>query len=555
MDIIEQDSALHISRQRYQPKIPSMFRTHLQYMGFAERAPADEDKDIASHFPRSVGRPLLECARAQKNTLDKARTVGVVLSGGQAPGGHTVICGLYDALRAGNEDSRVLGFLGGPSGLLERRYRDLESDIIDRYRHSGGFDMIGSGRTKLENEEQFARVLSVSRDLSLDAIVVIGGDDSNTNAALMAEYFLRHRSDTVIVGVPKTIDGDLRNRHIPISFGFDTATKTYSELIGNVCRDAKSAKKYWHFIKLMGRSASHIALECALQTHPNICIISEEVAARTISLNTLIEEMTTAIIHRANAGSNFGVALIPEGLVEFIPDVGQLIAHLNDLLATEDAYYNSLRTFEEQSEFINRSLNVESSYVFSSLPTTIQRQLLLDRDPHGNVQVSRIDTEQLLIEMIHDALRKRPEHEREKTHFNTHHHFFGYEGRCAFPTNFDTDYCYALGYSAALLIAAGHSGYMATVHNVTASSPEQWNAGAIPITTMMNMEKRHGINKPVIHKGLVNVQSPAFRYFCSQRDRWLVEDAYRYPGPIQYSGDRQLTDAPPLSLQLDYGSA
>ena len=547
-------SPLHAERQKYTPKLPRIFQENIQHVGLQETADAAQEKPdprIAKLLPNSSGQPALECTTVKDNGITRQLTVGVILSGGQAPGGHSVICGLHDALRSGNKKSKIIGFIGGPSGLLERRYRDLTDEVINRYRGSGGFDMIGSGRTKLESKEQFDQVQAISQNLGLDAIVVIGGDDSNTNAALMAEYFMEQKCDTAVVGVPKTIDGDLKNPYIPISFGFDTATKTYSELIGNICRDAKSARKYWHFVKLMGRSASHIALECALQTHPNICVISEEVAARQLTLRALVDELAEIIVRRGQAGANFGVALIPEGLIEFIPEIGKLIGALNELLVERGEYFSSLRTFEEQAEFINRKLSVELSYVFSSLPNPIQRQLLLNRDPHGNVQVSRIDTEQLLLDMITVTLRQMPKSKREGVKFSAQHHFLGYEGRCAFPTNFDTDYCYALGHSAALLVTARKSGYMAAVHNISATDRGTWSAGAVPITSMMTVERRSGSDKGVIAKGLVDLKGPAFNLFTSQRQNWAIEDAYRYPGAIQYFGPAELCDAPPLTVQLE----
>lgn len=550
-------SPLHGARQRYQPRLPGIFAAGMARITLSPRKTAVSvarrtvDSRIRALFPHTYRDVALICDTHDEPAEARPIKSGVILSGGQAPGGHSVICGLFDALIAFHPQSEVIGFLNGPAGLLKCAYRPLTASIIDQYRHSGGFDMIGSGRTKIENEAQFAQALQVCTQLELDAVVVIGGDDSNTNAALMAEYFCAHNARTVVVGVPKTIDGDLRNEYIPISFGFDTATKTYSELVGNICRDANSAQKYWHFIRLMGRSASHIALECALQTRANICVISEEVARKRQRLGDLVAELTAIIIKRAKAGKNYGVALIPEGLIEFISEMRMLIDELNELLATHADHIATLGTFEDQAEFINRKLTMEQSYVFSALPSAIQRQLLLDRDPHGNVQVSRIDTEQLLIEMINDAISELPAQERAQVAFSAQHHFFGYEGRAAYPTNFDTDYCYALGYSACALIINGHTGYMAIIDGVQQSDRDAWRAGATPITTMMVMERRHGSDKAVIEKGLVDLDGAAFRYFSAQREAWAEHSDYRAPGAIQYYGAAELCDSPPISLQLE----
>lgn len=553
------NSPLHRARQRYQPRLPLTFLDGIAPISLVPRTDEgkherthDPDARIKKLFPHTYNNQVLICKKNDTST-QKSRpiTAGVILSGGQAPGGHSVICGLFDALTAFHSNSALLGFLNGPAGLLNNQYKPLTKEIIDHYRHSGGFDMIGSGRTKIESEEQFAQALQVAKDLQLDAIVIIGGDDSNTNAALMAEYFGAHNAQTVVIGVPKTIDGDLQNEYIPISFGFDTATKTYSEMVGNICGDAHSAKKYWHFIKLMGRSASHIALECALQTRANICVISEEVAHKKQTLTTLVAELTDIVVNRAKAGKNYGVALIPEGLIEFIHEMRLLIDELNDLLATHERHLATLHTFEEQAEFINRSLSMEQSYVFSSLPSGIQRQLLLDRDPHGNVQVSRIDTEQLLIEMINSAILQLPEEERAAVHFSTQHHFFGYEGRCAYPTNFDSDYCYALGYSACVLAAQRRSGYMAIVEGIAHDDRTRWHAAAVPIPMMMTIERRKGIDKPVIKKGLVDLNGSAFTHFARHRAQWAQHSDYRNPGSIQYYGEPELCDRPPLSLLLE----
>ena len=493
--------------------------------------------------------PEVNFVAGSNASISRPRTVGVILSGGQAPGGHNVICGLRDAMQRANPQSKLYGFLGGPAGLLQGKYREITPSHSRAYRNSGGFDMIGSGRTKIESPEQFRQTIQVCRQLQLDALLVIGGDDSNTNAALLAEYFKAAKQPTVIVGAPKTIDGDLKNRYVELSFGFDSATKTYSELIGNICRDAKSAGKYWHFIKLMGRSASHIALECALQTHPNICIISEEVAQRQKRLADIVIDIVDIIVARHTKGDHFGVVLVPEGLIEFIPEIGKLIADINEILATQHPHFEQLRTFEEQAEFINQQCDMESSYAFSSLPFSIQRQLLLDRDPHGNVQVSRIETEQLLIDMVRAKLQQLKDRGGEKLPFSTQHHFLGYEGRCAYPTNFDADYCYTIGYSALYLMAQQYSGYMVAIRNLKAQDRNSWQPGAIPIVAMMNIERRHGQNKPVIEKGLVDLASASFQHFSQQRESWAKNSEYRYPGAVQYFGPPELCDAAPLILQ------
>ena len=545
---------LHTIRAEYNPKLPPVFQEAIDAVVVCEGSPVAPERDgEALHrlFPHSWQMPHLSFTRGSNRSVGRQLTAGVILSGGQAPGGHNVICGLRDAMQHANPQSVLYGFLGGPAGLLERRYREITVADSRAYRNSGGFDLIGSGRTKIESPEQFRQTAEVCAQLKLDAILVVGGDDSNTNAALLAEYFKASRHPTAVVGAPKTIDGDLRNRHIELSFGFDSATKTYSELIGNICRDAKSARKYWHFIKLMGRSASHIALECALQTHPNFCIISEEVAARKKQLAQIVDEIVEVIVARHRAGEHFGVVLVPEGLIEFIPEIGKLIAELNDILAHQRHHFEQLRTFEEQAEFINQQLGMESSYAFSSLPFGIQRQLLLDRDPHGNVQVSRIETEQLLIDMVHSKLQLRQDSGSEKIALATQHHFLGYEGRCAYPTNFDADYCYTIGYSAFYLMAQERSGYIIAVQNLKESDRRQWQPAAIPIVSMMNIERRHGKDKPVIHKGLVDLTSASFRHFSQKRAHWAHSSEYRYPGAVQYFGPPAVCDCAPLILQLE----
>jgi pyrophosphate--fructose-6-phosphate 1-phosphotransferase len=479
--------------------------------------------------------------------------VGVILSGGQAPGGHNVISGLFDGLKKLNPANKLYGFLGGPGGLVDHKYMELTGEIIDNYRNTGGFDIIGSGRTKLEETEQFDKGAEICHQLGISALVIIGGDDSNTNACVLAEYYKQINAGIQVIGCPKTIDGDLKNEMIEASFGFDTACKVYSELIGNIMSDTNSAKKYWHFIKLMGRSASHIGLECALQTQPNVCLISEEVAANKQTLEEIVTEIANVIANRANNGEKFGVVLIPEGLIEFIPEMKVLIAELNDLLAegSETAEkFNALASDQEKSDFVKANLTNDSAKVFASLPAGIAKQLTLDRDPHGNVQVSKIETEKLLIEMVEPLLADMKKVGSFKGKFSTQNHFFGYEGRCAAPSNFDANYCYSLGFTASVLISAGKTGYMASVRNIK-DKPENWIAGGIPITMMMNMEKRSGVMKPVIQKALVDLQGAPFKAFAANRKEWAIKTSYVYPGPIQYWGPESVSDSTTKTLQLE----
>ncbi|VDA99958.1 Pyrophosphate-dependent fructose 6-phosphate-1-kinase, partial [Olavius algarvensis spirochete endosymbiont] len=478
------------------------------------------------------------------------RKIGVVLSGGQAPGGHNVIAGVFDALKKANLENQLFGFRGGPIGIVEGRLLEIDSKLIDAYRNTGGFDIIGSGRTKLGTAEQFEASLATCKSYGIDGIVIIGGDDSNTNAAVLAEWFKKRNSGINVIGCPKTIDGDLKNQYIETSFGFDTATKTYAELIGNIERDANSAKKYWHFIRLMGRSASHIALECALKTHPNICIISEEVRAKNMSLDQVIDLIAKTIVARASRKEDFGVVLIPEGLIEFIPEIGKLIAELNGLLAKEAEYFATIKTFEDAREWVNHELSKNSSYVFSSLPRKIQIQLLDDRDPHGNVQVSRIETEKLLIELLDARLAKMKLRGEYRGKFSAFAHFFGYEGRSAFPSNFDSNYCYGLGFSAYLLLSARLTGYIANIANLHLAVAD-WVPGGIPLTMMMNMEQRHGELKPVIRKALVELDGAPFKTFASNREKWALETCYEFPGPIQYYGDGRISEETTSTLNLE----
>ncbi len=547
-------SPLQIARYQYNPKLPGMLRNGIAEIcvnnGNATESVADQEK-IAALFPNTYGKNEITFEKGQNTSAAKKQVVGVILSGGQAPGGHNVICGLYDALKALNPENTLIGFKGGPSGLLDNDFIVFEDDYINRYRNTGGFDIIGSGRTKLETEEQFAVVVENCKKNGLNAIVIIGGDDSNTNAAVLAEYCAAHNTGIQVIGCPKTIDGDLKNEDIECSFGFDTATKTYSEIIGNIARDANSAKKYWHFIKVMGRSASHVALECALQTQPNICLIGEEVAEKKMSLAQIADYIADSVAARAANGMNFGIAIIPEGIVEFVPEFSVLIAEINELLAGSKAdAFNALPTWADKYAFIEKGLTKESMAVFAILPQNIQQQLFLERDPHGNVQVSLIESEKLFSALVKDNLAERKKAGTYKGKFGTHHHFLGYEGRCAFPSNFDADYCYSLGYNAAMLIQYGYTGYLSKVSNLQAPA-EEWVAGGMPITKMMNIERRHGADKPVIRKALVELDGAPFRFFCENREKWAVETCYTYPGAIQYFGPSEVCDQPTRTLALE----
>ena len=541
-------SALQIARAAYQPKLPKALTGAVAVKeGEATQSVADQEA-IKKLFPNTYGMPLIQFVEGQaQNTAEM--NVGVILSGGQAPGGHNVISGLFDGIKKLNPNNKLYGFILGPGGLVDHNYKELTADIIDEYRNTGGFDIIGSGRTKLEKEEQFEKGYEILKELGIKALVIIGGDDSNTNACVLAEYYAAKNYGVQVIGCPKTIDGDLKNEMIETSFGFDTACKTYSEVIGNIERDCNSARKYWHFIKLMGRSASHIALECALQTQPNICIISEEVEAKNMSLDDVVTYIAQAVADRAAAGNNFGTVLIPEGLIEFIPAMKALIAELNDFLAANGEEFNSIEP-NKQREYIISKLSAENSAIYASLPEGVARQLSLDRDPHGNVQVSLIETEKLLSEMVAKKLAAWKAEGKFVGKFAAQHHFFGYEGRCAAPSNFDADYCYSLGYTASLLIASGKTGYMSSVRNTTAPAAE-WIAGGVPITMMMNMERRHGEMKPVIQKALVKLDGAPFKAFAAQREAWAKETAYVYPGPIQYFGPTEVCDQPTKTLQLE----
>ena len=546
-------SPLQKVRLGYQPKLPLILQNDIHQVAVKygkETESVSDQAKIKAMFPNTYGMKEISFEKAPSTASDRKQVVGVILSGGQAPGGHNVITGLYDALKKADRKNVLLGFKGGPSGLIDDEYVEFTDEFIDQYRNTGGFDIIGSGRTKLETVEQFKVVESVAKKHGLTAIVIIGGDGSNTNAAVLAEYFAANGSGIQVIGCPKTIDGDLKNDVIETSFGFDTACKTYSELIGNIERDANSAKKYWHFIKVMGRSASHIALECALECQPNICLIGEEVEAKRQSMMDIVNHIADVVAARASRGDNFGVVIVPEGLIEFIPEVKTLIGEINDLLAAWEVEYSSLTTFDQQYSFIMERLTSNSGSVFSALPVDIQKQLLMDRDPHGNVQVSRIETEKLLITMVSKLLAERKTKGEYNGKFSALSHFFGYEGRCAFPSNFDADYCYSLGYNAFLLIANGLTGYMSVVTGLS-KGPAAWQAGGIPITKMMNMERRHGEDKPVIRKALVELDGKPFRYFESQRATWEVETCFTFPGAIQYYGPDEVCDITTRTLALE----
>lgn len=541
-------SALQVERAAYQPKLPKALQGAVKVQEGAPTQSVDDQEEIQKLFPHTYGMPLVEFVPGE-HTESKRLNVGVILSGGQAPGGHNVISGLFDAVKKLNPENQLYGFLMGPGGLVEHHYVEITKEFLDPYRNTGGFDMIGSGRTKLEKEEQFEKGLEILKKLDIKALVIIGGDDSNTNACVLAEYYAAKEYGIQVIGCPKTIDGDLKNEQIETSFGFDTATKTYAELIGNIERDCNSARKYWHFIKVMGRSASHIALECALQTQPNICLISEEIQEKDKTLNEIVENIASVVAHRANEGNNFGVVVIPEGLIEFIPAIGRLIGELNDLLAAHGADYKDLDK-DAQRKYILEHLSEANRSTFETLPEDVARQLSLDRDPHGNVQVSLIETEKLLSNMVAAKLEQWKKEKKYDGKFSPLHHFFGYEGRCAAPSNFDADYCYALGTSAVQLIANGKTGYMAIVKNTT-SCTDDWKAGGVPITMMMNMERRNGEMKPVIRKALVDLNGKPFKTLAEHREEWAKKTCYIYPGPIQYWGPSKVCDQTTMTLSLE----
>ena len=542
-------SALQIARAAYQPKLPAGLRGNVSIKEGAPTQSVGDQEEIKKLFPNTYGMPLVDFVPSDEKKEYAPMNIGIILSGGQAPGGHNVICGLYDELKKQNAGNKLYGFLMGPGGLVDHKYIELTDELIDEYRNTGGFDLIGSGRTKLEEEDQFESGLKIIRELGIKAIVIIGGDDSNTNACVLAEYYAAHNYGVQVIGCPKTIDGDLKNEQIETSFGFDTACKTYAEVIGNIQRDANSARKYWHFIKLMGRSASHIALECALQCQPNVCIISEEVEEKNMTLDDIVTYIAGVVAKRAANGNNFGTVLIPEGLIEFIPAMKRLIAELNDLLATPEAANVAV---SEQRAWILSKLSAENAAIYESLPEGVAKQLTMERDPHGNVQVSLIETEKLLSEMVASKLAAWNAEGKFVGKFAAQHHFFGYEGRCAAPSNYDADYCYALGTSAAQLVANGKTGYMAIVRNTTAPA-DQWVAGGVPITMMMNMERRNGKMKPVIKKALVRLDGAPFKEFAAHREEWAENTCFVYPGPIQYFGPTEVCDQCTMTLKLEQG--
>ena len=547
-------SALQKARYAYSPKLPKILREDIRSLDVVIGQPTESAADQAELkklFPNTYGLPKVSFKVSNGSKPGRKLNVGVILSGGQAPGGHNVICGLYDALKKANPENKLYGFIGGPSGILDDKYLVMTDEIIDEYRNTGGFDIIGSGRTKLETKEQFEVCTKVCHSHDINAIVIIGGDDSNTNAAVLAEYFRAQKEDICVVGCPKTIDGDLKNESIEASFGFDTATKTFAELIGNIERDANSARKYWHFIRLMGRSASHITLECALQTQPNICLVGEEVKAKNQSVEEITAYIANVIAKRAENGNNFGVILVPEGLIEFVPSLNALISEINDLLAKTEKEFNALDSVPAKIAFVEGKLSSVSRKVFDSLPAEIKGQLLADRDPHGNVQVSKIETEKLLIQTVEKKLKQMKEEGKYNGKFSALSHFFGYEGRCAFPSNFDADYCYSLGYNAALLLGANMSGYLSSITQLSKPADE-WQAGGIPITMMMNMEQRHGEKKPVIKKALVELDGNPFKYFEKNRETWAVETAFTFPGAIQYFGPSEVCDQSTMTLKLEH---
>ena len=540
-------SNLQKARAAYQPKLPKALQGPVKAIEGAATQSVGNQAEIKELFPNTYGMPVITFQPGEPVALPPFN-VGIILSGGQAPGGHNVISGLFDGVKSLNPANKLYGFILGPGGLVDHKYMEITSELMDKYRNTGGFDIIGSGRTKLEEVDQFEKGIQILRELNIKALVIIGGDDSNTNACALAEYYAAKNYGVQVIGCPKTIDGDLKNEQIETSFGFDTACKTYSELIGNIQRDCNSARKYWHFIKVMGRSASHIALECALQCQPNICLISEEVEAKAMSLDDVVTYIANAVAKRAEEGNNFGTVVIPEGIIEFIPAIKKLIAELNDVLALPEA--QTINSANEQIEFVKQHISRENLAVFQSLPTDVAAQLALDRDPHGNVQVSLIETEKLLSRMVAAKLAIWKHQGKYVGKFGTQHHFFGYEGRCAAPSNYDADYCYSLGYNASRLIANGKTGYMSIIKNTTAPAAE-WVAGGVPITMMMNLEKRNGKMKPVIRKALVELDGAPFKYFAAHREEWAKETAYVYPGPIQYWGPSEVCDQPTITLQLE----
>ncbi|XP_023520077.1 pyrophosphate--fructose 6-phosphate 1-phosphotransferase subunit beta-like [Cucurbita pepo subsp. pepo] len=508
---------------------PSVLKNPFKFVDGPPSSAAGNPDEIAKLFPSLFGQPsaMLVPSDSSLVQMNQKLKIGVVLSGGQAPGGHNVISGLFDYLQDHAKGSTLYGFKGGPAGIMKCKYVELTAEFIYPYRNQGGFDMICSGRDKIETLEQFKQAKEAAQKLDLDGLVVIGGDDSNTNACLLAEYLRSKNLKTRVVGCPKTIDGDLKCKEVPTSFGFDTACKIYSEMIGNVMVDARSTGKYYHFVRLMGRAASHITLECALQTHPNITIIGEEVAVKKLTLKNVTEYIVDVISKRSELGYNYGVILIPEGLIDFIPEVQQLIAELNEILAHDNV---------DEGGIWKKKLTTQSHHLFEFFPQAIQEQLLLERDPHGNVQVAKIETEKMLIQMVETELEKRRlEGAYNGGQFKGQSHFFGYEGRCGLPTNFDSAYCYALGYTAGALLQSGKTGLISSVGNL-AAPVEDWTAGGTALTSLMDVERRHGKFKPVIKKAMVELGGAPFKKFALFREQWAVENQYISPGPIQFVG-------------------
>ncbi len=544
-------SILQIARANYKPQMPeSLFGPVKLAKGKPTQSVGDQE-EIKKLFPYTYGMPELKFEKDTHaaHAATEPLNVGVILSGGQAPGGHNVISGIFDGLKSIHPQSRLYGFLMGPSGLVNHDYRELTAEIINEYRNCGGFDIIGSGRTKLEKIDQFDKGLEIIKKLNIRAIIIVGGDDSNTNAAVLAEYYKAKGTGVQVLGCPKTIDGDLKNKWIEASFGFDTATKVYSELIGNIERDCNSSKKYWHFMKVMGRSASHIALECALKTQPNVTIISEEVEAKNQTLNQVVDYIAKIVATRAAHGLNYGTVLIPEGLIEFFPAMKQLIAQLNNILAEHPEFKEMAP--DDQHEFVISHLTGQNAEFFSTLPAKVARQLYHDRDPHGNVLVSLIETDQLLSEMVAKKLEEMRAQGKYVGRFRPMHHFFGYEGRCGDPSNFDANYCYALGYNAAQLVKCGATGYMSSIRNLSQPVSE-WVAGGIPITMMLHMEQRSGEMKPVIRKALVDLSDKPFQVFAENRDEWAVNTCYIYPGAVQYFGPSEVCDQTTRTLYYEH---
>ena len=543
-------SALQIARAKYQPKLPKALRSgNVKIELGAPTEPATDKEDIKKLFPHTYGQPAAKVVASDSALATNPVKVGVVLSGGQAPGGHNVIAGLFDALKSANPDNKLFGFLKGPGGCIKGKYKELTADIIDSFRNTGGFDMIMSGRDKIEKPEDLEACKNNFESMGLNGVVIIGGDDSNTNAAMLAEYLRAQGSKTIVVGVPKTIDGDMKNEQIEASFGFDTACKTFSELIGNICRDATSAVKYWHFVRLMGRAASHVALECALQTQPNVTLISEEIQAKGTTLEDIVNHIADVVVKRSEAGKNYGIVVVPEGLPEFISDIKVMIDELSNILGKEEKFIHQLGDHSERVQYLSGQLSDHSAKVYGSLPVSAQ-EVLLTRDSHGNVPLSQVETERLLIDLVSDRIRFLKSHGKTHAKFSPLAHFFGYEGRCAAPSNFDADYCYSLGYTAAQVAMAGLTGYTVNVQNVTKSSDE-WVAGATPVTMMLNMEIRKGKPTPVIKKALVELDGAPFKSFAANREEWEINDCYIFPGPIQYFGPSEVCDAPTKTLILE----